>query len=126
MSKSDHNGHDHAEHDPDLDGAEPAVNEGLTTAVTLGVVAVGVALFEVALLPAVALGAVAALAPRWAPRLGQAVNPVVRSTVRGAVKIGRKTREMAAEAQEHLNDIVAEVNAEGDVVEAVQKPHASA
>lgn len=125
MAELQANGHHHDEHDPDLEADAAPVNEGVATIVTLGVVGVGVALFEVALLPAVALGAAAALAPKVLPRLGHAVNPVLRSTVRGAVKLGRKTREMVAEAQEHVNDIVAEVNAEDEAGEANSKTHAS-
>ena len=47
--------------------------------------------------------------------MGAALNPLFRSTVRGAYKIGQKTKEMLAEAHEQVNDIVAEVHAEGDV-----------
>jgi hypothetical protein len=36
--------------------------------------------------------------------------------VRGAYKIGQKTKEMMAEAHEQIHDIVAEVHAEGDLV----------
>jgi hypothetical protein len=42
------------------------------------------------------------------------VNPLVKSTVRGAYKMGQKTREMVAEVQEQVHDIVAEVDAEGN------------
>jgi hypothetical protein len=122
MSKMNGNDHQHVAEDADLDSAETTHNEGMATAVTVGVVGVGVALFEIALLPAVALGVAAALAPKYLPRLGSAVNPLMRSTVRGAVKIGRKTREMMAEAHEQVNDIVAEVNAEDEAGEAVSKP----
>jgi hypothetical protein len=59
------------------------------------------------------LGVAAALAPTYVPRLGTALNPLFRSTVRGAYKIGRKTREAMSEAREQVNDIVAEVHAEG-------------
>ena len=43
--------------------------------------------------------------------MGAALNPLFRSTVRGAYKMGRKTKEMLAEAHEQVNDIVAEVHA---------------
>ena len=48
-----------------------------------------------------------------------------RSTVRGAYKIGQKTKEMLAEAHEQVNDIVAEVHAEGDVNQPASKPTAA-
>jgi hypothetical protein len=60
------------------------------------------------------LGAAAALAPQYLPRIGSALNPIFRSTVRGAYKLGQKSREALAEAQEHFHDIAAEVNAEDD------------
>jgi hypothetical protein len=53
--------------------------------------------------------------PQYLPKMGAALNPLFRSTVRGAYKIGQKTKEMMAEAQEQVHDIVAEVHAEGDV-----------
>ena len=87
----------------------------VATAATVGVVGVGVAVFEAALLPGVVLGVAAMLVPKYLPRMGAALDPLFRSTVRGVYKVGQKTREMVAEAQEHVHDIVAEVNAEEDI-----------
>src|SRR5271169_4219739 len=87
-------------------------NEAMTAAATVGVVAVGAALFEVALLPGIALGVAAMLAPKYVPKVAEAMTPMVRSSVRGAYKLGQKTREMMAEAKEQVQDIVAEVEAE--------------
>ncbi len=84
----------------------------LATAATVAVVGVGVAVFEAALLPGVVLGVAAMLVPKYLPNLGAAIAPAVRSTVRGAYVLGQKTKEMVAEAHEHVNDIVAEVHAE--------------
>jgi hypothetical protein len=53
------------------------------------------------------------LAPRYVPRMGAALTPMFRSSVRGVYKFGQKTREVVAEAKEQVNDIVAEVHAEG-------------
>jgi hypothetical protein len=44
--------------------------------------------------------------------LGAGLQPLAKYAVRGAYKLGQKTREVIAEAQEQVNDIVAEVNAE--------------
>jgi hypothetical protein len=96
-------------------------NEIVLTAATVVVVGVGAAIFEAALLPGLALGVVAALAPKVLPGLGASLNPLFRSTVRGAYKVGQKTKEMMAEAHEHVNDIVAEVHAEGDKTPAAGK-----
>jgi len=81
-------------------------------AATVGVVAVGVALIEIAWLPGLVLGVAAALAPKYLPALGTGLKPLVRSTVRSAYKAGRKARETVAEAQEHLHDLAAEVRSE--------------
>ena len=84
----------------------------LSTAATVGVVGVGVAVFEAALLPGVLLGVAAMAAPKLLPRVGSALNPIFRSTVRGIYKIGQKTKEVVHETHEQVQDIVAEVDAE--------------
>src|SRR6516165_2595638 len=78
------------------DEASPLANEAVTVAATVGVVAVGVALFEVALLPGMAIGVAAMLAPKYVPKMGEALTPMFKSTVRGVYKFGQKTREMVA------------------------------
>ncbi|SJZ53772.1 hypothetical protein SAMN02745126_01537 [Enhydrobacter aerosaccus] len=90
------------------------VNDAVTAVATVGAVAVGAALVEVALLPGIALGVAAMLAPKYVPKMGSALAPVFRSSVRGVYKFGQKTREVVAEAKEQVNDIVAEVQAEED------------
>jgi hypothetical protein len=89
-------------------------DEVIATAAAIGVVGVGVLVFEAALLPAMLLGAAAALAPKYLPKVGDALNPLFKSTVRGCVKVGEKAREMTAELQEQVHDIVAEVKSESD------------
>jgi hypothetical protein len=84
----------------------------VATVATVGVVGVGVALFEAALLPGVVLGVAAMAAPKFAPKLGSALSPLFKSTVRGVYKLGQKTKEIVAETNEHVQDIVAEVDAE--------------
>ena len=84
----------------------------VATVATVGVVGIGVAVLEAALLPGVALGVVAMLAPRFVPKIGEAIGPMFKETVRGAYKLGQKTKEFVAEANEHVQDIVAEVDAE--------------
>ena len=118
MLSREHNGH--AGDAADVADAAPAEghetghlpNEAVTMAATVGVVAVGVALFEVALLPGMAIGVAAMLAPKYVPKMGAALTPMFKSTVRGAYKFGQKTKEMVAEAKEQVHDIVAEVHAE--------------
>jgi hypothetical protein len=99
------------EHSP-IEESPNDEGEIIATAAAIAVVAVGAAVFEAALLPGLALGVVAALAPRVLPNIGTAMAPMFRSSVRGVYRLGRRTREMVAEAQEHVGDIVAEADAE--------------
>jgi hypothetical protein len=46
------------------------------------VIAAGVALFEVTLIPGVAIGAAAVLAPKYVPKLRRRLRPLLNSTVR--------------------------------------------
>jgi hypothetical protein len=82
------------------------------TVATVVVVAAGAAIFEAALLPGIVLGVAAMAAPKYLPKLANALGPVFKSTVRGTFKLAQKSKEAFAEAQEHVNDIVAEVRAE--------------
>ncbi len=93
----------------------------VATVATVAVVGVAAAAFEVALLPGIILGVAAVAVPRYFPKIGAALNPLFRSTVRGAYQLGHKTREMMAEAQEQFHDIAAEVQAEKDVEPVVPK-----
>jgi Protein of unknown function (DUF5132) len=130
MQKTMHEGHDAYESPPDETaetGEKPAANgamhnEVVATAATVAVVGVGAVLFEAALLPGIVLGVAAMWAPQYFPKVGAALNPLFRSSVRGAYKVGQKTREMFAEAHEQVHDIVAEVHAENDTDEAPAKP----
>lgn len=102
---------------PESEAIEPAAEERgdmVATVATVAVVGVAAAAFEAALLPGIVIGVAAVAVPRYLPKIGAALNPLFRSTVRGAYKIGQKTKEMVAEAQEQVHDIVAEVHAEGD------------
>lgn len=116
MDQAKHNGAD-ASHPVEADPlAEPqeSQEELIATAATVAVVGAGVLIFEAALLPGLLLGVAAMAAPKYLPRIGAAMNPLVKSTVRGAYRMGQKTREMVAEMQEQVHDIVAEVDAEAD------------
>jgi len=101
------------------EGQENPENHGrsdvVATVATVAVVGIGAIAFEAALLPGLILGVAAMWLPQYFPKMGEAVNPLLRSTVRGAYKLGHKTREMMAEAHEQFHDIAAEVHAEGDV-----------
>ena len=119
MSKLD--GHSLNHEDAALEPTDPTeqgdqnFNSAAATVATVAVVGVGALVFEAALIPGLALGVAAMLVPKFLPQIGTALNPLMKSTVRGAYRVGRKTRELVAEAEEHVHDIVAEVDAEADV-----------
>jgi len=99
-------------------GEEPAgtgainnSDELMIGAATVGVICVGAALIEAALIPGMVIGVAAMLAPKALPKLGTAVEPMFRGAVRGTYKLGQKARHIMAEAQEQVHDIVAEENA---------------
>ena len=85
----------------------------VATVATVAVVGIVAAAFEAALLPGIVLGVAAVWVPHHFPKMGAALNPLFRTTVRGAYKIRQKTQEMMADAYEQVQDIVAEVDAEG-------------
>jgi hypothetical protein len=80
----------------------------------VGVVAIGVAVVSVELLPGVAVGVAAAMAPKY---LGTRLQPLFKSTVRSAYELGRKAPSAVGGIQERVDDIIAEVKAE-DVVKS--------
>jgi hypothetical protein len=105
------------EHDVDHvagDEEEASDSSMMATVATVGVVGVGVVMLEAALLPGMLLGVAAVAAPKYLPRLGSALTPIFRSTVRGVYKATQKTREFVAEAHEQVGDIVAEIESEND------------
>jgi hypothetical protein len=106
-----------------LDSASEDRGDMVATVATVAVVGVAAAAFEAALLPGIVLGVAAVAVPKYLPQIGGALNPLFRSTVRGAYKISQKTKEMMAEAHEQVHDIVAEVHAEDDVAPAAPKPN---
>jgi hypothetical protein len=131
MSELDPDAHSTIHEDPNgselADGQDGQnINTAPATVATVAVVGIGALVFEAALIPGIALGVAAMLVPKFLPQIGNALNPLVKSTVRGAYRAGRKTREILAEAEEHVHDIVAEVNAEDEaraaVAENAQKP----
>jgi hypothetical protein len=86
----------------------------IATVATVAVVGIGAAAFEAALLPGIILGVAAMWFPQYFPKMGEALNPLFRSTVRGAYKLSKKTKEVMADAHEQVHDIMAEVHAEAD------------
>jgi hypothetical protein len=104
-----------------FDDGMPDRSDVVATVATVAVVGIGAAAFEAALLPGLVLGVAAMWLPQYFPKMGETLNPLFRSTVRGVYKMGHKTREMMAEAHEQVHDIVAEVHAENDLDPIVSK-----
>jgi hypothetical protein len=95
---------------PDIDDLrEPDLT---STLATIGVIGVGVALFDLALIPGMIIGLAAAFAPKYLPKVGDRLEPLFNTAVRGAYKATRMARGAVAEAQEKVLDIAAEVDAE--------------
>jgi hypothetical protein len=112
MAKSTKEEHKNAS----ANGAEPEAAAGLeensSAVVTTLIAGVAVAVLAPELLPGMALGIAAVAAPKILPTLANIIAPLARTVVRAGYKTAVKTREMAAEATEQLQDIVAEVKAE--------------
>jgi hypothetical protein len=82
------------------------------TAATVVVVAAGAALFEAALLPGLALGVAAIVAPKQVSRLAGVIAPIFKSTVRATYELAKKPKAAFAGAQQQINGILAEVRTE--------------
>ena len=102
------------EHTAEAEATEAKSNGSdiVSVAATIGVVVVGAAVLEATLIPGIIVGAAAAFAPKVVPKLGERVQPLFNSAVRGVCKLGRKARSAYGEAQERIHDIAAEVHAE--------------
>jgi hypothetical protein len=83
---------------------------------TVALVGLGAALIEVELIPGILLGVAAMMAPDIMPKLGRILRPMLKGTVRAGYAFAEKTREVVAEAGEHIDDIVAEVRSEAGQV----------
>jgi hypothetical protein len=90
-------------------GATVEVSDSITTTVLVGL---AVAVLQPELLPGMAIGAAAMLAPKVLPNLGGALRPLVKTAVRAGYATANKAMEMAAEAGEQMQDIIAEARAE--------------
>ncbi|HEX7408615.1 MAG TPA: DUF5132 domain-containing protein [Candidatus Binatia bacterium] len=86
-----------------------AQDESFTTTVIAGI---AVAVLAPELLPGMAIGVGAMLAPKLLPTLGGALRPIVKTAVRAGYATAMKTKELAAVASEQVQDMVAEAVAE--------------
>jgi hypothetical protein len=74
-------------------------DELMIGAATVGVICVGAALIEAALIPGMVIRVAAMLAPKALSKLGNAVEPIFRGAVRGTYKLGQKARHIMAEEE---------------------------
>lgn len=81
---------------------------------TVAAIGIGAALIEVELIPGILIGIAAMLAPKFFPKLGSSLRPLVKTMVRAGYALVDKTKEMAAETHEQFQDIVAEVKSENE------------
>lgn len=79
---------------------------------TVALVGLGAALFEAELIPGILIGVAAVMMPDVLPKLGRAVRPLVKETVRAGYTIAERARESMAEMGEQVQDIMAEVKSE--------------
>jgi len=82
---------------------------GALAAITTGV---AVAILQPELLPGIAIGAAASLAPKLLPLMGRAIRPAIKTAIQVGYITVTKTKDMVVETGEQLQDIVAEVRAE--------------
>lgn len=79
---------------------------------TAAAIVVGAALIEVELIPGLIIGAGAILLGKLFPEMSSYVRPVLKSAVRAGFSMSQKAREVLAEANEQVHDLVAEVKHE--------------
>jgi hypothetical protein len=104
---------------------------GVATAAVIGI---GAALIEVELLPGILIGAGAILLGKMFPEIGSLARPMLKGVVRAGLSASQKLREVVAEANEEVHDLVAEVKHERERehtlpakhVEPAQDPEATA
>ncbi|MDQ6666357.1 MAG: DUF5132 domain-containing protein [Acidobacteriota bacterium] len=106
---------------------EPDTNNVLANRVaTVAAVGIGVALIEAELIPGMLIGVAAMLAPNLLPRIGNALRPFIKGAMKAGYAVVEKTKETVGEANEHMQDIVAEVKSERQTEDAEPIAHSSA
>lgn len=79
---------------------------------TAAAIVVGAALIEIELIPGLIIGAGAILLGKMFPDAASYVRPAIKGAVRAGFSATHKVREILAEANEQVNDLVAEVKNE--------------
>jgi hypothetical protein len=79
---------------------------------TAAAIVVGAALIEIELIPGLIIGAGAIMLGKLFPELGSYARPMVKGVLRAGFSVSQKAREVMAEANEQVHDLVAEVKHE--------------
>jgi hypothetical protein len=95
---------------------------GVATAAVIGI---GAALIEVELIPGLIIGASAILLGKMFPEIGSYARPMLKGVVRAGLSASQKLREVVAEANEEVHDLVAEVKHERAHSQPVKQMHAA-
>lgn len=85
---------------------------------TAAAVIVGAALIEVELIPGLVIGAGAILLGKLFPEITDYVRPVIKGALRAGYSATHKVRQIISEANEQVNDLVAEVKQEQTEIES--------
>jgi hypothetical protein len=93
---------------------------GVATAAVIGI---GAALIEVELIPGLIIGAGAILLGKMFPQIGGYARPMLKGVVRAGLSASQKLREVMAEANEEVHDLVAEVKHEREQTQPVKQTH---
>jgi len=88
------------------------LTDNVGSVATAAAVVVGAAVVEAELIPGIVVGAGAVLLGMMFPQVRRAVRPVLRTAVRAGMAVTDKARELAAEAGEQVQDVIAEVQSE--------------
>jgi len=92
-------------------GKDLLSNETSSVATAVAII-VGAALIEVELIPGLIIGAGAILLSKIFPDLTSYIRPVIKGAVRAGFSTTHKVRQIIAEANEQVSDLVAEVKDE--------------
>ncbi len=117
--KSADSSHNHEYSSVDMKWSENMVERGkdllskdATSVATTAAIIIGAALIEVELLPGLIIGAGAILLGKIFPEISGYVRPAVKGMVRAGFNATHKVRQIIAEANEQVSDLVAEVKQE--------------
>lgn len=120
----DHAQQTHGGGAPLLPAPAAADNSDVVAKVAIvGAIGLGAALIEASLILGILIGAAAVLAPKYLPGVRERMRPLFKSTVRGVYKLSEKTREAFAEAQEQVQDLMAEARHEASTNESSPAQH---